>query len=816
MLRNYIAATFRNIARNKLTAAINILGLAVGFTTAMLIALYVHDELTFDAWLPGHETVYRLGKELRPPGVAPMTTNAAGPAEAGWFAQLPHVVAATRLWPEDRSLRHGTAEAIENVVWADPNVFEVFPYPVVDGNLAGALTAPGSVVLTRATAVKYFGTHRAVGKTLEVDRAHPLTVTAVLEDLPARSHLDLRVLISARTAISPTVTTPGVDNPSIGLGPTLTYLKLRPGTLEEVRDAAPGLLDRYTKPFAFGPEKTVPTRELVTYEYQPLAGIHMMSQAGRAAQGQSTLLRAAGDPGILRALLLTGVLLLFIAVANFTNLMTAHAPRRSTEIGVRKSVGALRRDLMAQFLGESFLYVGVAFIAAVFAAIALMPAVSALVGREIGLADKGLWLVIVPALVLIVTGLLGGAYPAYILSRFSPASALKVSAKVGRGAGLVRESLVIGQFAVLIGLLVATAIIGRQTAFATQTAIRAEADQLVIAGSPCTEEFRVRVTALPGVRGASCVSRSLFGGFGAMRLMTNPDGTQFNLHNVFADPGALELYGLVPVAGRFFQAGDDQTRQIPGRRAPARRVLINETAARKLGFASPDAAIGDDVHGQGLDVIGVVPDFQIAVRSPKDAIEAIVFSPASMVGGMARMDPPLLLIKLDGARLGETVRGIDAAWEALGVERPIMRKFVNQHIEEQFQELERQTEAFNAFSLTSVFIACLGLFGLSAHRAEQRTKEIGIRKTMGASSGDVLRLLLWQFTKPVLWANLIAWPAAYFIMRRWLEGFAYRIDLAPWMFLAASALALVIALATVIGHALLVARARPVAALRYE
>jgi putative ABC transport system permease protein len=229
MLRNYLATMLRNLARNRLYAIINIVGLALGFTAAMLIALYVHDELTFDTWLAGHENVYRLAKEVRPPGVAPLVSDAAGPAEASWFAgDLSEVIAAVRLWPDERSLRRGAVEAIESIVWADPRVFEVFPLPVFDGVLDDALAAADSVVLTRSMARKYFGTDRAVGETLEVDRTHLLTVTAVLEDLPARSHLDLRVLISARSAISPTLTTKGVNAHAFGLCPVLTYLRLRP------------------------------------------------------------------------------------------------------------------------------------------------------------------------------------------------------------------------------------------------------------------------------------------------------------------------------------------------------------------------------------------------------------------------------------------------------------------------------------------------------------------------------------------------------------------------------------------------------------
>ena len=816
MFRNYLAATLRNLVRNKLYATINVVGLAVAFSAALLIAIFVRDELSFDTWISEYGNVYRLAKTMHPPGGAKLATDGSSPAEAAWFrSDLPEVIAATRIWPDQRGLRRGNFETIDPVAWVDQHFFKVFPLPVFDGPATGALDGPDSAVITRSMARKYFGTDRAVGQLLEIDRTYVVRVTAVLEDIPSRSHLDFGILLSDLSSFSLVNTMEGAQLQAVGFGPILSYLRVAPGAIESIRAAAPAVVDRHTKPWLLGGKESVPASTMLTYDFQPLAAIHMIPQVGRSSQTHYGLMRPSGDPGVVTALVITGALIVFVAVANFANLMAARAPRRATEIGVRKAVGARRPDLMVQFLGESFLHVGFALIAALICVQALLPAVAALLGREIGMDGAAGMIVAISAALLIFTGLLGGLYPSFVLARLRPASALKGPALTIGGAGGLREILVIAQFAILIGLLVATVTIGRQTAFTTRSALRMESDPLLFSGSPCTPNFRDRVAALPSVRGAACVTGTLFGGNGGIRLMPMRDGSRFNLHLVGADPGALELYGATLLAGRLFRPGDEERPKNP-QGVISRRIVINDTARTKMGFPSPQAALGFDPEGWGYEIVGVVSDFVIANRSPRDAVEAVSFVAVGAMGGLLTMDQARLLVKVDGARIPDSVQGIEAIWSALDVDRPLALTFLDQHVEAQYRDLTRQTEAFNTFSLASVFIACLGLFGLSAHRAESRTKEIGIRKTMGASSGDVLKLLLWQFTRPVLWANLIAWPVAYLIMRRWLEGFAYRIELTPWIFLLASTGAIVIAVATVIGHALLVARARPVTALRYE
>ncbi|MHB1205335.1 MAG: FtsX-like permease family protein [Rhodospirillaceae bacterium] len=519
-----------------------------------------------------------------------------------------------------------------------------------------------------------------------------------------------------------------------------------------------------------------------------------------------------------KAVSAVGALIAIVALSNFINLMTARSARRAVEVGVRKAVGAHRRNLIAQFIGESLLYVGLgAGLAAALVQI-LLPSFNAFLQRAItfDLMNSPVLLLTVAG-VTVLAGVLAGAYPAFVLSSFPPHATLK-SSQASAVSTRLRQGLVICQFAILIGLGLGAVIVYQQTRFGMNENLRLTRDQVLLIQTACSDAFKDAVLEVPGVQAAACSSMTMMGAINGTPASL-PDGTTVILSRAAADFGLLELYGRRPLAGRFFSR--DRTADSAsayGRSGPQAPIVINEKLAHALGYATPDQAIGASVPwvnqpgSDGLEprpstVIGVVADFP--VRSVTSPIEPMAFF-------VDRAQAQMLHVKISGDRVPETLDAIDKVWRQVGEPRPIRRRFFDQYVENMYRDIERQGTMLMAFTVLTVFIACLGLFGLAAFTAEQRTKEIGIRKAMGARTGDLLGLLLWQFTKPVLWANLIAWPAAYFIMRRWLEGFAYHIDLAPWMFLAASALAVVISLATVMGHALLVARAQPVTALRYD
>jgi putative ABC transport system permease protein len=385
------------------------------------------------------------------------------------------------------------------------------------------------------------------------------------------------------------------------------------------------------------------------------------------------------------------------------------------------------------------------------------------------------------------------------------------SATLTAASGDLRTAL---QFAALVGLLIAAAVVYRQRVYATQEALRVNVDQMLIIRSPCTSAFETELRRLPGVRGAVCSSLALITGasFGNYRLK---DGSVLAIGDVPVDFGIFDLYGLKPVAGQFPPTRDDAALSSGG----IARYVINETAARRFGFASASAAIGQPLplaasaengmtlKAAGYDIVAVVPDFSI--NSVEHKITPSLYYSNSKAYN-------IISVKLTGRGIPEALRSIDRLWATIDGTTPVDRFFLDEYIQSLYLDMLREAQLFGAFSCVAVLLACLGLVGLSASATERRTKEIGIRKVMGARTIDIVRLLVWQFIRPVLWANVIAWPVAAFLMSRWLRGFAYHVDLELWPFLAASSLALLSALLTVGAQSYLVARNKPVAALRYE
>jgi putative ABC transport system permease protein len=411
-----------------------------------------------------------------------------------------------------------------------------------------------------------------------------------------------------------------------------------------------------------------------------------------------------------------------------------------------------------------------------------------------------------------------------VLSGFRAAQALKGGVGQAAGAAGVRQVLVVAQFAILIGLVIVTATIYRQTSLAMQDALRLNADQVVRIRAVCWPNFRQELAAIPGVKATSCGSEAAEGQGGSTPVVKLPSGGSLTMQGARVGVGFLEMHGLKPVAGRFFARAHAEDVQLeeqandPNLQPP---VVLNESAARVLGFGAASKAVGQPItwtrwsamRGPGgppsrsSQVIGVVRDFSLgSIRTP--------ISPTLYFVDVCCAE--YTLVRLDGRRLPEALPAIDRVWARMGHDRPIQRTFESQSVQALYRDVYTQEAAIGVCAGLAIFIACLGLFALAAFTTERRIKEIGVRKAMGASTSDVMRLLLWQFTKPVLWANLAAWPLAFWAMDRWLHGFAYRVDLPPWLFLAASAAAVLIAWLTVSAHAWLVARSRPAAALRYE
>ncbi|HYJ30818.1 MAG TPA: FtsX-like permease family protein [Allosphingosinicella sp.] len=788
--RHFLLAWTRNLAANRLLSAIAILGLAIGLAGATLMALIARIPLTYNQHVPDHDRTWLAVSVLSGEGMAPNYQQASpGAAAERLRLNLPDLEAIARLAEAEVELSRGGRSNSAAIYWADPNFFDLVRLPALHGDLGQALARPDGLVMTRTEALRHFGRADAVGEAIQV-AGEPMILRAVIADPPPnRTDLASGIFASGlgtRSALA-TMRADAAGVFSIGVR---TYLRLRPGaSAEAVQARIPELIAGLLPP----PLRSAYRLELVRIDRLALhEGFH---------PGAGQRLATGG---------LVAALVLFIAIANFVNLSIVLSARRRREIGVRKASGAGRLQIAGQFLGEAVLTVLVATILAAAACETLLPHVNAFL--ETGatfdyVADPVLLLWLAVGAVLL--GLVVGAYPAFLLAALPPATILQDKSGAGPRGAMVRSILVTGQFAILIGLVVATIVVHQQHRFALGEALRMDIDQVVTVAAPCPAAFREEVAKLPGVRTVSCSGAELLSG--EVFAFVEWRGERLSADIVSALPSIFALYGVRPLAGSLDglpATGEDAVS----------RVVVNEAAVRRLGFASPAAAIdsvlpippdgpGDDVRAR---IVAVVPDFTF--QSIETAIEPTFY----LIRPHSPSGLGLVSIRLSGRRLPETLAAIDRLWRATGNEGPIERAFVSEQVEGIYRNLERSGQLFAIFSALAIFLSCLGLVGLSLSTAERRTKEIGIRKALGATTGQILMLLLWQLSRPVLWANLIAWPVAWWLIQDWLSGFAYSVPLQLWLFPAAGLIALAIALGSVAGLAFLVARQKPIVALRYE
>lgn len=795
MLKNYLAAALRNLIRNKLYAAIGICGLAVGVSAALSAALVLRHELSYEHFISGYRDVYLVVSELIPQGRAPDFNPATHSSVAALLkAQFVEVSAVTRLADQSVEFRRNETHAKETIYWADPDVFDVLPLPVYAGELRNALRQPDALVLTRGAARKYFGRDNAVGETLQVNGEHTMTVTAVIQDLPAgRTQLQSSFFasgVSSYSELSRLDSAPARAAGDVGFQiSVLTFVRLKSGsTVERMRQRMPELMNRLwpRRPPGLG----------ASMDVLRIDRVHLFPPFNPGAHS-----RLSGTTVI-------GALILILASVNFVNLATARSARRALEVSIRKAAGADRSTIAFQFLGESFIHVLLATCIAVALTEWVIPYINAFLDTNVTFEywhQPGLLAaILVGALVLT---LLAGWYPAVVISAFHPAVTLRGVLTQSPSAGILWKSLIILQFAILTGLMIAAGVVYQQQIYATHNALRVNTDQLLVVESMCNSALRDELQRLPGVRGVACSAQSILSGrvFDNIRLQ---DGNALAIGLVSVDAGTLEMYGLEPLAGRFFRAeSTGESSASPPTTPNALHYIVNESAVRGLGLTSPAAAIGQPLRlseSRG-EIIGVVRDFSL------DSIRQRI-TPALYL--VEPRDFGLMTLKLSGQQIPESLAAIDRLWLKSGATEPIKRYFVNDYIQNLYRGVLREAQAFGIFSVIAVLLAALGLFGLSASITERRTKEISIRKAMGAGTFDVMRLLVWQFTKPVLWANLLAWPVSAYLMSRWLHGFAYRVELSPWLFIAATLLGLAIAQITVAAHCYSVARSSPVIGLR--
>ena len=785
---------FRNLSRHKSYAALNIIGLAIGITCCLLIGLYVQHERRFDARYPNAERLFRLVTEIK--GTTGVSYYAGTPVPLGPALrhEFPEVVRTARFWEAEREVVRTEDKAFveEGFYFADPEVLPMFGFSLVSGDPATALSAPDGIVITESAAKKYFGREDPVGKVMTVDgfpvKNAVFRVTGVLRDLPDDTQFAFRFLASIV----------GVTTEAENWGstkPIWTYLELPPqARTVDLEAKLRSFVDKYMKSGYRNQTRTL--------HLEPLGRVHLYS---RYTGG----FKPRGDISSVLMFAAIGFLILLVACMNFINLSTALSLTRAREVGVRKVLGANRGRLVRSFLTEGMIIAGCALALALVLTGMFLPAFNALSGKSLTIdASNQGYLALVATFVLFGVGILAGAYPALSLSRYHPLSVLRGRfASSGHGARL-RKALVVFQFALSISLIIATAVIERQLLFIRHKNLGITGDQiLVVPYSPAADAIRSSLLQNPRIIEVAVSQRVPVnkenGDTRPLDIEGIPDRQQ--VQSYIVDTHFLDTYGLRLVAG----AGLPE--RFPEADTP---FLINETAARRFGWTSPGQALGARVRWSGEyksgHVVGVVNDFNLT--SMHEEIAPLVLLPIPEDGWWRAF----MSVRLRPEDISDSLSFVSATWRRLTPGGAFRSFFIDESFGLLHREDERLGRIVSAFAGLSVLIACLGLYGLGTFAARQRTREIGIRKVLGALVPNIVALLSSEFLRLVLAANILAWPVAYFMMRTWLDGFAYRTVIGLGPFLVAGASALLIAFVAVGAQAIRAAMANPVQSLRYE
>jgi putative ABC transport system permease protein len=828
MFRHYLVTAGRSLVHHKLYSVINIAGLSIGLAAATLIVLYIRDELSYDKWIPDTGDLYRLEVTFNVPGRAPMPLAMAPfPVVTEIAAQIPQVKAVTHVMPEHMTVNIGDHQFRQTITFVDPNFLRVIKLPLVEGDPARVLAQPESVVLSQSAARKFFGTVDPIGKTLTLGQndnsacgandsaclsaVYPVIVTGVLRDLPHNTQLVADVVVpntsraDEMTALQKTHDWTSGDR-DYGYV-QLTHDADPAAVLAELKP----ILDRSYDPRKFG--INLSSSELEQYRLTPFRDAHLTSDSdeygGMTPGGSWTTVYGLG---------VIALLIVLIACCNFTNLASARATLRAREIAVRKMGGAKRGELILQFLVEAVMFSIASFAIALSLVEILLPLYSRFLERTIAfhyLADWELLAALIAG--AIAVGLASGLYPAVVLSGFRPALSLRSAASRYSTPGLLRSALVVTQFAISIGLGIAALVVVSQIDFARQVNLGFDRDGIVVIRGvsrltpAARKDLAAELRTDPQILGVAYSNAVPFDTSyvenDEIRTEGKPESVLAQVMNI--GPEFPSLYGMKLLAGRFLsdRRGEDLSAH-----GVVHNMLINATGARRLGFSA------NNVVGRRVTVIGAYTATIVGVLSDTkfEGLREPVRPTLYYFDESDRHATQDLSIRIRGTSAVDALSFIDRAWRSFAPGAASDQYYLSDAFDSLFKPDEKQGELLGIFVCIAIVIACLGLFGLAVFTAERRTKEIGIRKIAGARTHDILALMLWRISVPVLFANLIAWPIAYHYLARWLEGYAYRISLSPVYFLAGAAAALAVAWATVFAHTLRLAHATPVHALRYE
>lgn len=818
MFRNYIKVAWRNIKRHKGYSFINIAGLAIGMAVCILILMFVRDELSYDTFHENKDRIYRLERQfLASDGSVRGAFCSLAPSFVPFlendFPEMEHIV---RLF--------GTGDLLINVgdtyfleerfYYAEHDIFEVFTIPLIKGDPQTALENPNSLVLSESMVLKYFGDEDPIGKLMKVgsDR-EAYQVTGIMEDVPKNSHLHYDFLASyitlkGRYPYSRDGSDYFFGTTNFSDNVTHTYMRLAENANPaDIAARIPGFLDSHLPAYEDDSGDIVQPHQWNTLLMRKVTDIHLHSNTMNELEPNS-------DIRYVILFTLIAAFILIIACINFMNLSTARAAKRAKEVGLRKVVGANRRLLSTQFIGESLLTALLAMMLALVIVNVLLPSFSVFSGHDLGLSSLfnpvGLLLLLS---VFLITGLAAGLYPAFYLSAYKPATILRGELSRGSRGTLIRKGLVVFQFAISAALIICVGVVLKQMRFLQNADLGYQRENILMIPADSVVqanwwEIKQELLKNPNILAVTASKRAPTGrlldapGFAVEingELLENPFGMPHNRveHDFF------KTYKMKIVAGRDF------SREYPTDELEA--VILNETAVRRLGLESPEEAIGLPVYVRGPNtrerIIGVVADFNYESMH-NEIIPIITYIRLEEMNTVS--------LRIRGSNVQETIAYIQSVWDTFNPGYPINYTFLDERINALYRNEARMMEMFGYFSLLAIFIACLGLFGLASFTTEQRTKEIGVRKVLGASISNIVILLSKEYSKWVLVANIIAWPVAFFIMRNWLNNFAYKASIGWTIFVLTALVTFLIALLTVSYQSVKAALGDPAHALRYE
>jgi putative ABC transport system permease protein len=800
MLKNYFKIAFRNLSRHKVFSVINIAGLAAGMACTVLILLWAQDELSYDKFFKDSDHLYLV---LRGDRSGPMAVTSMMLAPT-LKERLPEIKKATYFIQLPASykflIQNGDKGFEESVVLASSNFFDVFSFKLKEGNPSTSLSDPNSILLDEETAQKYFGHQEAIGKSLDVSgfgHKTVMKVSAILEDIPLQSEIQPHIILPASWFKSIGINFNTWDDQSF-----YTYVeteddvdlqslaaKIKQCEIDNLPSEIKNMLDQNT--------------DELTYSLLPLTKVHLYG-------GNIKFLQVAGDIQYVRIFIAIAAVILLIAGINYMNLSTALSLKRRKEIAIKKTVGASRKKLVIQFLGESLIVSSIAFILAILFVELFLPEFNALSGKSLMIRYWDPSFILLSLAVIIGTGLASGFYPALLLSSFSPVQILRKRLTLKPGSLITRSGLVVFQFAVSIAMILCTIVVSHQLSFVMNSNLGFDKENLLCIRLTADvnkkfESLKNQVETIPEVISVSRsepVSSSLTSTT-SVSWEGKPDKEKKHFWVLHSDYNLAATYKFQMAQGRFF------SKQHPTDRTEA--YVVNEAAAKAMGFSSP-LNKEMELWGKRGRIVGETNDFHFA--SFHTAIEPLIFQIPDSSQLESRYQ--VMSIRVKPGNPQGVISSIQRLWHEQLPGVPLNYYFYNDSLNKQYSSEMRMRTIFQYFSFVSIMIACLGLFGLASISAEQRTKEVGIRKALGASMSNVVSTLSKEFLAWVVLSNLVAIPIAWYFMSKWLQDFAYRVPLSWWMFAVAGGMAFVIAFLTVGVRAIKAATANPVESLRHE